>query len=66
MNYMNSKYDEYRRTPNSLSIKNQFDTKLEFALQRDGRLHVDLNVSGCPIGLRLNRIEVQLLKDLLK
>lgn len=65
MSYLVSKRDVITTTRTTLHIKNEFGSELGLELQADGKLCISVQ-QGARIHLRLNQIEVQHLRELLK
>lgn len=66
MSYLVSKRDVITTTRTTLHIKNEFGSELGLKLQADGKLCASVRQGAGRIELRLNQIEVQHLRELLK
>lgn len=66
MNYLASTQDVITTSATVLHIKNSHGDTLELLRQKDGKLRITAHQNGQTTALRLNQIEVQHLRELLK
>lgn len=66
MSYRISNRDVITTTRTNLHIKNEFGNELDLKMQGDGKLCISARQGTSRIALRLNQIEVQHLRELLK